>query len=145
MRPGRFQQLNALALLQTCRQVYSETSGVPYTVNTFSGNYWSLTNRHFQNLRRHQLRQIPEIRLVVCNGDLTAGGAFYARELNFLKVLPGLKRLRFSVFADTLQDQPTFEACEAHLRSYYESDLKILGVELTIETMDTTWADYHRE
>jgi hypothetical protein len=148
MRPAPSQRLNALALLRTCRQIYRETSEIPYTVSTFTGHCFGLSTRHFKKLRRHQLRQISEFRLLVFNLALIVPwpphDRAYLQKLN-MKVLPCLKRLKIYVVSSESTDDQTLEACEAYLRSNYESDLKITGVEVTIEKVDFTWRGYNKK
>ena len=53
----------SLTLLQTCRQIYSETTMLPFTLNIFSVGKFRCVRSGFRIMRSHQRKSIKHIRL----------------------------------------------------------------------------------
>ncbi|KAF2682589.1 hypothetical protein K458DRAFT_276177, partial [Lentithecium fluviatile CBS 122367] len=86
-----------MALLRTCRQIYAETSLIPYQSGIFSATDLFHFRPLLKKLKVNQRSQIATLQLEIRNNrDMTEGqsGPVSRFDLQFLSLLPGLRNIR---------------------------------------------------
>jgi hypothetical protein len=105
-----------LSLLQTCRQVYSETTMLPFALNIFSVGKFRCIRSGFKTMKSHQRNSIKHIRLELdCENDS------YAPQLIDLKTtiethFPSLQVIEVFVYRGGLPRWPSFTVDQFHQR-----------------------------
>ncbi|KAG9201577.1 hypothetical protein G6514_005584 [Epicoccum nigrum] len=98
----------SLTLLQTCRQIYSETTMLPFTLNIFSVGKFRCIRSGFKLMKLHQRRSIKHIRL-----ELDCVNDSYAPQLADMKTsiepyFPSLETVEVFVYSGGLSAWTSF-------------------------------------
>jgi hypothetical protein len=139
LRPEPRERGNIFALLTACRQIYAETSVLPFVVNTFSiQQSWGLRS-DTKRFRKGQRSQIDELSLDVMTSDFGQNYGQYLKtviDVATLAAFPELKRLKFCLFPHQDWRYMCFAECETRIRSLYEYGLSAQGIDMLVEKMD---------
>jgi hypothetical protein len=63
IQPPFKENRNTLALLRTCRQIYSETALLPYKSSTYSCDLWQPLSHGLRHMKRFQRAQIEDLQV----------------------------------------------------------------------------------
>jgi hypothetical protein len=138
---------HALALLQTCRQIYAETARLPYKSGILHAVDYRYIKRELGYLKSFQRAQFSELHLEAYHENLLIRPDPLVTDLSKkdkynLDFLPGLKRIRVVIFKKHIWVGLSIESLVAGVQA--RLDLMLVGknIAITIEIVDVTPEEY---
>ena len=138
---------HALALLQTCRQIYAETARLPYKSGILNAVDYRYIKRDLSYLKPFQRAQFSELRLEAYHENLLIRPDPLITDLSKkgrynLDFLPGLKCIRVVIFKKRIWVGHNIASLVAGVRA--RLDLMLVGknIAITVEIVDVTPEEY---
>jgi hypothetical protein len=136
IQPPFKENRNTLALLRTCRQIYSETALLPYKSSTYSCDLWQPLSHGLRHMKRFQRAQIEDLQVEL---DLPwSRNPVRIQELcvDKLAILPGLKRVRILAFRDKYVLEHELEESRETIRNSLEPILAGTNISTMFEVAE---------
>ncbi|CAO2656942.1 Nn.00g057450.m01.CDS01 [Neocucurbitaria sp. VM-36] len=141
--------VHAMALLRTCRQIYSEAARMPVLHSNFSFTSMYGMRCAFRQLKPYQRKHIDLIQIeVLYKGELQGAIAQemrYSSEQLFgmlLRKLPGVKKICLLVFHDSTIDDDTVQEAERLVHTYLKPLVQAMSLDLIFEHTKMEWHSY---
>jgi len=149
MVPRITDRRNALALLQTCRQIYTETALLPYKLGILNAVDYHYIKRDLDYLKPFQCAQFSELQLEAYHENLLIQPDPLVTDLSKkekynLNFLPGLKRIQVLIFKKRIWVGLNIASLVAGVRA--RLDLMLVGknITITIKIVDMTPEEYRK-
>jgi hypothetical protein len=145
IQPPFKENRNTLALLRTCRQIYSETALLPYKSSTYSCDLWQPLSHGLRHMKRFQRAQIEDLQVEL---DLPwSRNPVRIQELcvDQLAILPGLKRVRILAFRDKYVLEHELEESRETIRNSLEPILAGTNISTMFEVAEMGSYEYTKK
>ncbi|KAH4611373.1 hypothetical protein HBI25_120040 [Parastagonospora nodorum] len=138
---------HALALLQTCRQIYAETARLPYKSGILNAVDYRYIKRDLSYLKPFQRAQFSELRLEAYHENLLIRPDPLITDLSKkgrynLDFPPGLKCIRVVIFKKHIWVGHNIASLVAGVRARLDLVLVGKNIAITVEIVDVTPEEY---
>lgn len=109
--PSAMESSNGVALLRTCRQIYSETAVYPSSLGTFACNDLKALKKSAKTLKTYQRKQVAQLRLACASpGSIWSLFSCSALRQNVVprKIFPALDRIEVSMYSVLDEEDEVF-------------------------------------
>lgn len=147
MVPRITDRTNALALLQTCRQIYTETALFPYKSGILNTGSYRYIKRDLSYLNHFQRGLFSELRLDAFHKDLMInpdplGTDLSKKDRYNFNFLPGLKRIHVTLFKKCIWAGHDLAVLVAGIRARLDVLLVDRNLTISIEIVDVRPEEY---
>jgi hypothetical protein len=134
--PSTAEDPNGMALLRTCRQIYSEAVLYPMNMATFAYDNVTYLKRSLKSMRPYQLQRVTHLRMECQRYNKVARfeTKFPYNALDLAKTFPALARITVLVHGITAADHEALEETAAIIRQYLMHAINTSGADLIVES-----------
>ncbi|KAJ4382904.1 hypothetical protein N0V86_002130 [Didymella sp. IMI 355093] len=144
--PSTAEDSNGMALLRTCRQIYSEAVLYAMNMATFAYNDVTYLKRSLKSMRPYQRGQVTHLRMECRKYNKAAWSIdrkFPINALDFAKTFPALAQITVLVHGIADADYDALEETAAIIRQYLSRAIDTSGADLIVESTSKVIPSYN--